>query len=105
MINIENVLFRLISIGFKERGDCHVLLSVDWECLWKMAIQQGVSSICLDGLQRLEERNDGLTAIPKPLKMRWIASVMKQEQAYHGQWEAARLWRIYMASTGLILMC
>lgn len=56
----------------------------------EMAIQQGVSSICLDGLQRLEERNDGLTAIPKPLKMRWIASVMKQEQAYHGQWEAAK---------------
>lgn len=90
MINIENVLFRLISIGLGERGDCHVPLSVAWECLWKMAIQQGVSSICLDGLQRLEERNGGQVAIPKPLKMLWIASVMKQERAYHGQWEAAK---------------
>lgn len=90
MKNLEAVLFDLISFGLDERVARHVPWSVDWECLWKMAIKQGVSSICLDGLQRLEEWNDGLTAIPKPLKMRWIASVMKQEQAYHGQWEAAK---------------
>lgn len=75
MKKLEAVLFDLISFGLGERGDCHVPLSVDWECLWKMAIQQGVSSICLDGLQRLEARNGGQVAIPKPLKMQWIASV------------------------------
>lgn len=90
MKNLEVVLFDLISFGLGERGDSHVPLAVDWECLWKMTIQQGVSSICLDGLQRLEARNDGQAAISKPLKMLWIASVMKQERAYHGQWEAAK---------------
>lgn len=33
--NLEAVLFDLISFGLDERGDCHVPLSVDWECLWK----------------------------------------------------------------------
>ena len=66
MKNLEAVLFDLISFELGERVARNVPLSVDWECLWKMAIQQGVSSICLDGLQRLEERNDGLNAIPKP---------------------------------------
>lgn len=90
MKNLETILFNLVSFGLGERVARHVPWSIDWECLWKMAIQQGVSSICLDGLQRLEERNGGQAAIPKPLKMLWIASVMKQERAYHGQWEAAK---------------
>lgn len=57
MKNLETVLFDLISFGLGERVARNVPLSVDWECLWKMAIQQGVSSICLDGLHRLEERS------------------------------------------------
>lgn len=65
MKNLEAVLFDLVSFGLVKRADCHVPLSVDWECLWKMAIQQGVSSICLDGLHRLEERKDGQAEIPK----------------------------------------
>lgn len=48
MKNLEAVLFDLISFELGERVARHVPWSVDWECLWKMAIKQGVSSICLD---------------------------------------------------------
>ena len=90
MKSLETILFRLISLGLEESGDCHFLLSVDWECLWKMASQQGVSAICLDGLQMLDKGSGCLAVIPKPLKMQWIASVVKQEKAYDGQWNAAK---------------
>ncbi len=90
MISTETILFWLISLVFEERGGCHIHLSVDWKCLWKMASQQGVSAICLDGLQILDKGIGCLTMIPKPLKMQWIVSVVKQEKAYDGQWYAAR---------------
>ena len=90
MINIETILFNIVSLGLEEKEYCNIPLSVDWECLWKMASQQGVSPICLDGLQILDKGSGCLTMIPKPLKMQWIASVVKQEKAYIGQWYAAR---------------
>lgn len=90
MKSLETILFRLISLGLEESGDCHSPLSVDWECLWKMASQQGVSAICFDGLQMLDKGSGCLAVIPKPLKMQWIASVVKQEKAYDGQWIAAK---------------
>ena len=90
MINTEKILFRLISLGLEEIGDSHFPLSVDWECLWKMASLQGVLAICLDGLQMLDKGSGCLAVIPKPLKMQWIASVVKQEKAYDGQWNAAK---------------
>ena len=77
MISTETILFWLISLVFEERGGCHIHLSVDWKCLWKMASQQGVSAICLDGLQILDKGIGCLTMIPKPLKMQWIVSVVK----------------------------
>ena len=90
MKSLEAILFKLISLGLEESGDCHFLLPVDWKCLWKMVSQQGVSAICLDGLQMLDKGSGCLAMIPKPLKMQWIASVLKQEKAYDGQWNAAK---------------
>lgn len=90
MKSLETILFRLISLGLEESGDCHFPLSVDLECLWKMASQQGVSAICLDGLQMLDKGSGCLAVIPKPLKIQWIASIVKQEKTYEGQWNAAK---------------
>ena len=90
MVNTETILFKLISLGLEEQEYCNIPLFVDWKCLWKMASLQGVSAICLDGLQMLDKDSGCLALIPKPLKMQWIASVVKQEKAYDGQWNAAK---------------
>ena len=90
MVNTETILFKLISLGLEEQEYCNIPLFVDWKYLWKMASLQGVSAICLDGLQMLDKDSGCLALIPKPLKMQWIASVVKQEKAYDGQWNAAK---------------
>lgn len=90
MVNTETILFKLISLGLEEQEYCNIPLFVDWKCLWKMASLQGVSAICLDGLQKLDKDSGCLALIPKPLKMQWIASIVKQEKAYDGQWNAAK---------------
>lgn len=90
MVNTETILFKLISLGLEEQEYCNIPLFVDWKCLWKMASEQGVSAICLDGLQMLDKDSGCLALISKPLKMQWIASVVKQEKTYDGQWNAAK---------------
>lgn len=90
MVNTETILFKLISLGLEEQEYCNIPLFVDWKCLWKMASEQGVSAICLDGLQMLDKDSGCLALIPKPLKMKWIASVVQQEQVYNAQWNVAK---------------
>lgn len=90
MENIDEILFKLVAVGLKECNDCCFLEEVDWQNLYRIANMQGVAAICLDGLQLIDKENGRLASIPKPLKMQWIASVVKQEKAYDGQWYAAR---------------
>lgn len=62
MNNSENFfLKKIVSFGLGKCGDSYTFSSVDWECLWKMASQQGVSAICLDGLQILDKGSGCLT--------------------------------------------
>ena len=77
MVNTETILFKLISLGLEEQEYCNIPLFVDWKCLWKMASLQGVSAICLDGLQKLD-KDSGMQL---------------------------KAWRIFMASKGKTLMC
>lgn len=53
MKSLDTILFKLISLGLDESGDRYFLLSVDWECLWKMASLQGVSAIVWKGYRYL----------------------------------------------------
>lgn len=89
MTKIENCLFELITIGLGNSYD-YDLPVCDKEYLRKIASQQGVLAICWDGLQRLNEQYGCLTTIPKLTKLKWIATVIRQEQAYQSQWNAAK---------------
>lgn len=85
MERIEEILFKLIAVGLGETSDYSLPNDVDWQSLWMMAAKQGVAPICLEGVQKV----NGQGAIPHPIKLQWIASVLKQEQTYHSQWQAA----------------
>lgn len=90
MKNTETILYKLIAAGFGKCDDIALPSIVDWKCLWMMASQQGVSAICLDGIQLIDKEYGCLASIPKQLKIQWIASVVRQEQAYNAQWDAAK---------------
>ena len=88
--DFENALFRLVSIGLgHDDGYVLELRGVDGSQLCRLSLRQGISSICLDGLQRLSQVA-GKLDIDKGTKLQWIASTMKQEQGYNKQWQAAK---------------
>ena len=85
MNNTEDVLFKLIAAGLEACNDYDFPQQVDCQSIYKTANQQGVAAICLDGLQKLNLKNE----VPFPIKMQWIASALKLEQLYYSQWKAA----------------
>ena len=90
--SVEETLFLLISSGLGMRNDVMVASPVDWERIHDIATLQGVSAICLDGLQHCNAKD----AISPSLKMQWIAESLWQEQMYNKQWHAAKyLGEIY----------
>ena len=94
MNNTEEILFKLISTGLEESSDYCIPKETDWQDVYKTAKAQGIVAICLDGLQKLMLHQK--ITIPYSLKMKWIASAVKQELTYTEQWEAAvslaKLW-------------
>ena len=94
MNNTEEILFKLISTGLEESSDYCIPKETDWQDVYKTAKAQGIVAICLDGLQKLMPHQE--ITIPDSLKMKWIASAVKQELTYTEQWEAAvslaKLW-------------
>lgn len=86
----ENVFFQLVSLGLGFSEGCNVdTCNVDWENLYALACAQGVSALCLDGLQKLLHEAPDLH-IDKKLKLQWVALAMKQELCYGSQWKAAK---------------
>ena len=86
MKDIEEILFKLVAAGLETCYDAFSLpKDVDWESVFNLANTQGVATICLDGLQRLNWNN----AVPKTIKMQLIGTALKQEQQYNAQWQAA----------------
>lgn len=92
MKDIEPVLFKLISVGLRASNDCCFPKDVDWDGIYKIATEQGVASICLDGLQYLHQS----IILPHSIKIKWIVSALQQEHLYNAQWKAAndlaKLW-------------
>lgn len=85
MKHVEEVLFKLISAGLGICYEDDLPQNVDWGSIFKLAHQQGVGAVCLDGLQKLNWN----IAIPQNIKIQWIGTALKQEQQYNAQWQAA----------------
>ena len=87
MKDIEETLFRLVSLGLGNDIDTTYTENVNWEKVYDMASRQGLAAICMDGLQHLQLQAD---ITDKAIKLGWIAAVIKQEQTYNAQWRAAK---------------
>jgi len=91
MKDIEEVLFGLVSFGLGKDLASVSVKDVNWELVYNMASQQGLVAICMDGLQRLSQHSESFgSLVDKPIKLQWIASVIKQEQTYNAQFCAAK---------------
>lgn len=99
---VEKALFRLLSVGLGNIDDSGVIDIQDstWAKIYNIANRQGVSAICLDGVQRLSQKNSDLN-IDKRIKLQWIASAMKQEQSYKAQWQAAKALSLLYDEKGI----
>lgn len=99
---VEKALFRLLSVGLGHIDDRGIIDIQDsaWAKIYNLANRQGVSAICLDGVQRLSQKNSDLN-IEKHIKLQWIASAMKQEQSYKAQWQAAKTLSLLYDEKGI----
>lgn len=80
MKNIEDALFKLVTAGLEENNTCSFSEDVDWLKVFKIANMQGVAAICLDGLQKLNQK----IVVPYPIKMQWIYNPQIQISAESG---------------------
>ncbi len=96
---ITDTLISLIQLGLHGTSNNKVQIAtrVSWPEVLKMASMQGVSAICLDGMQQLTEQ----PALDKALKLQWIGGVLKQEQAWQQQWRMAQQLAALYAANGI----
>lgn len=58
---------------------------VDWQAIQILAIQEGLASVVLDGIEMLPVKNRP----PKEFLLNWIGATMQEEQRYAIQWKTA----------------
>lgn len=51
MKHVEDILFKLIAAGLGTCDRASLPKDVDWRSVFKLANQQGVGAVCLDGMQ------------------------------------------------------
>lgn len=71
--------------------------SFDWPALQILATQQGLSSIVVDGIERLP---DGVRP-PKEFLLQWIGALMQEEVTYAVQWKSAVEMSLLMKQEGI----
>lgn len=99
----ENILFGLVALGLGNECATVSLANLDWKQVVNLSSRQGVSAICLDGFQILLKRigNENVS-FGDSVKLRWIASVIRQEQTYKDQWVAAKSLSSLYSKYGIV---
>ena len=64
---------------------------IDWESLYTLATQQGVTGLAWDGYSRLYEAGLLKEDMPKQIKKQWIAHIYEYERRYASQ-ERVATW-------------
>lgn len=72
--------------------------SIDWMALKALAERQGLLAVVLDGVEKCP---DLLAAMPAPVKMAWIGTVLQGERIGEGQEASARKMARFFHENGL----
>lgn len=93
--NIQIIFFSLVRLGIGHDADS-LGASVEWDVVKKLADQQGLSAIVLDGIEVLRLQNQHSIALPeKRMLTQWIGEVL---QGYEYRYELYRQAIVEMAS-------
>lgn len=98
---MESILFTIlksaISAKTLDSAELSSLTETEWKKLFNLSVQQGVRAVALEAISQ----SPLSTVMPKPIKMKWLASVMGVEDAYHSRLQKAAEFAKLMASKGL----
>lgn len=87
--DIHELFLQLVRLGIGADSvssfKLQVSSSFDWEALWNLAAEQGLSAIVVDGLEKLPVEQKP----PKLVLLQWIGEVLQGESVYATQWKAA----------------
>lgn len=65
--------------------------NIDWQSVFKLAMQHGVAALCLDGIQKMENLSASYSiSMPKQCKLQWIGTAMQQERQFAKQMQVLK---------------
>lgn len=73
----------MVSVGIGHRKVCSIPKVVDWQEVFRLAQEQGVAAIVLDGINKCHTESTDITeSMPQMLRLEWIGEVLQYEQRY-----------------------
>lgn len=81
----NEAFLQLVRLGVGVDKETILPDSIDWQKLYNIATQQGLSSVFIDGINRLPEKQRP----PKAVLLQWIGHFLNEESQYNIQWKSA----------------
>lgn len=85
---LQKAFLSLVRLGIGTESvaiDSEQFKTIDWEALWSLAAEQGLSAIVVDGLGKLSVEQKP----PKLVLLQWVGEVLQGESVFATQWKAA----------------
>lgn len=82
---MNNVFFLLLRRGIGVSKEVVLPRPIDWAKIYDVATQQGLSSVILDGIEKLPEQQRP----EKSVFLQWIGGAFSEESQYNVQWKSA----------------
>lgn len=84
-------IFRLLQSALCNSVPNYSFENIDWQSVFKLAMQHGVAALCLDGIQKMEILSASYSiSMPKQCKLQWIGAVMQQERQFAKQMQVLK---------------
>ena len=82
--------------------------NIDWQSVFKLAMQHGVAALCLDGIQKIEKMKNtstsSITPISKQCKLQWIGAMMQQERQFAKQLQILKQLSLFCNKNNIKMM-
>ena len=94
---VNNTFLRLTQLGVGDVKDTILPSTIDWVKLYEMATQHGLSSVLLDGIDKLPRQQRP----PKAVLLPWIGRSFNEESKYNKQWRSACELALFLKDKGI----
>lgn len=97
--NID-AFFRLIRIALNVEEKFSFQQEVDWNQVYRLAMDHGVCTMICDAVERVKDQNEAFN-IDEDLWYEWVGQSMVKVMKYKAQWNDARKLGTYWSESGL----